>query len=298
MSDAGSIKVLAHLRQSAQSSYNMAALRAAIAQKPAGMTVEVADISQIPLYNEDVRQQGFPPPVETLRRQIEEADALLFVCPEYNYSMSGVLKNAIDWASRPPDQPFAGKPCAIMGAAAGMAGSARAQYDLRRSMRVSRHAPDQQARGADRPGADQVRRRRQSHRRGRARLHPRHDGRARRLDAADRRQEIRGGSDGSRFHRQGRADHRRRQRHRPRHGARLCQERRQGRRRRPRRGGRRGDRRHHPPAGRRGALRRRRRHQIGRSAGLCQGGARRLRQDRLLLQQCRHRGHVDAHRRI
>src|SRR5437762_11431581 len=133
MSDAGSIKVLAMCGSLRKGSYNMAALRIAIAQKPPGMTIEVADISQIPLYNEDVRQQGFPPPVETLRRQIAAADALLFACPEYNYSMTGVLKNAIDWASRPPDQPFAGKPCAIIGAAAGMAGSARAQYDLRRS---------------------------------------------------------------------------------------------------------------------------------------------------------------------
>jgi chromate reductase, NAD(P)H dehydrogenase (quinone) len=112
-------------------SYNMAALRAAIALKPADMSVAVADISQIPLYNEDVRQQGFPPPVETLRRQIAAADALLFACPEYNYAMSGVLKNAIDWASRPPDQPFAGKPCAIIGAAAGIAGTTRAQANLR-----------------------------------------------------------------------------------------------------------------------------------------------------------------------
>ena len=113
MSDSGGIKVLAICGSLRKDSYNMAALRVAIAQKPPGMTVEVADISQIPLYNEDVRQQGFPPTVETLRRQIKEADALLFACPEYNYSMSGVLKNAIDWASRPPDQPFAGKPCAI-----------------------------------------------------------------------------------------------------------------------------------------------------------------------------------------
>src|SRR5438094_6290275 len=133
MSDSGGIKVLAICGSLRKASYNMAALRVAIAQKPAGMAVDVADISQIPLYNEDVRQEGFPPPVETLRRQIKEADALLFACPEYNYSMTGVLKNAIDWASRPPDQPFAGKPCAILGAAAGMAGSARAQYDLRRS---------------------------------------------------------------------------------------------------------------------------------------------------------------------
>ncbi len=133
MSDPGPISVLGICGSLRQGSYNMAALRTAIALKPANMTVTVADISQIPLYNEDVRQQGFPPPVETLRRQIKEADALLFACPEYNDSMSGVLKNAIDWASRPPDQPFAGKPCAIIGAAAGMAGTARAQYDLRRS---------------------------------------------------------------------------------------------------------------------------------------------------------------------
>ncbi|HEX6440722.1 MAG TPA: NADPH-dependent FMN reductase [Stellaceae bacterium] len=134
MSDAGGIKVLGICGSLRKGSYNMAALRAAIAAKPPGMSVEVADISQIPLYNEDVRAQGFPPPVQKLREQIAAADALLFACPEYNYSMSGVLKNAIDWASRPPDQPFAGKPCAILGAAAGMAGGARAQGDLRRSM--------------------------------------------------------------------------------------------------------------------------------------------------------------------
>src|SRR5438105_8126153 len=133
MSDPGGISVLGICGSLRKASYNMAALRTAIALKPTNMTVTVADISQIPPYNEDVRAEGFPPTVETLRRQIAASDALLFACPEYNYSMSGVLKNAIDWASRPPDQPFAGKPCAIVGAAAGMAGSARAQYDLRRS---------------------------------------------------------------------------------------------------------------------------------------------------------------------
>jgi len=133
MSDSGGVSVIGICGSLRRASYNMAALRTAIAQKPAGMSVTVADISQIPLYDEDVRTQGFPAPVETLRRQIAAADAVLFACPEYNYSMTGVLKNAIDWASRPPDQPFAGKPCAIIGAAAGMAGSARAQYDLRRS---------------------------------------------------------------------------------------------------------------------------------------------------------------------
>ena len=133
MSDSGKISVLGICGSLRQASFNMAALKTAIALKPAEMTATIADISQIPAYNEDVRAQGFPPPVEALRRQIKEADALLFACPEYNYGMSGVLKNAIDWASRPPDQPFAGKPCAILGAAAGMAGTARAQYDLRRA---------------------------------------------------------------------------------------------------------------------------------------------------------------------
>ena len=133
MSDAKGINVLAICGSLRAASYNKATLRTAIELKPPRMTIEVADISAFPLYNEDVRAQGFPAPVETFRRQIEAADALLFATPEYNYSMSGVLKNAIDWASRPPDQPFAGKPCAIIGAAAGMAGSARAQYDLRRS---------------------------------------------------------------------------------------------------------------------------------------------------------------------
>src|ERR1700682_3114611 len=107
MSDAGNISVLGICGSLRKGSYNMAALRTAITLKPANMSVTVADISQIPLYDEDVRGRGFPPPVETLRRQIAAADALLFACPEYNYSMSGVLKNAIDWGSRPPRQPLA-----------------------------------------------------------------------------------------------------------------------------------------------------------------------------------------------
>ena len=132
MSDARGINVLAMCGSLRAGSNNRAALRTAIELKPPGMTIGTADIGSVPLYNEDVRAQGFPAPVETLRRQIAAADALLFVTPEYNYSISGVLKNAIDWASRPPDQPFAGKPVAMMGAGAGMAGTARAQYDLRK----------------------------------------------------------------------------------------------------------------------------------------------------------------------
>jgi chromate reductase len=133
MSGSAEISVLGICGSLRRGSYNMAALRAAIELQPPEMTITIADIRAFPLYNEDVRAQGFPSPVETFRRQIKEADALLFATPEYNYSMPGVLKNAIDWASRPPDQPFAGKPAAIIGAGAGMAGTARAQYDLRRS---------------------------------------------------------------------------------------------------------------------------------------------------------------------
>jgi len=95
------------------------------------MSIETCDISAISLYNEDVREQGFPAPVAELRARIKEADGLLLVTPEYNYSIPGVLKNAIDWASRPPEQPFEGKPIGIMGASAGAMGSGRAQYHLR-----------------------------------------------------------------------------------------------------------------------------------------------------------------------
>ena len=112
-------------------SFNSAALRAARELLPDGMTLEIADISEIPLYNDDVRAAGYPPVVQRFREQIAAADALLFATPEYNYSMSGVLKNAIDWASRPPDPPVLGKPAAVMGASPGLLGTTRAQYHLR-----------------------------------------------------------------------------------------------------------------------------------------------------------------------
>jgi chromate reductase len=115
-------------------SFNRKALKAAALLAPDGMTIENFDrLGDIPLYNEDMREKGFPEPVADLRSAIARADALLFVTPEYNYSVPGVLKNAIDWASRPPDQPFAGKPCAMMGASISLLGSARAQYHLRQS---------------------------------------------------------------------------------------------------------------------------------------------------------------------
>ncbi|MBT6275746.1 MAG: NAD(P)H-dependent oxidoreductase [Chromatiales bacterium] len=112
-------------------SYNTAALGIAKAQAPTGVTIELADISAIPVYSEEIYAGGFPPAVQTFREAIRAADALLISTPEYNYSIPGVLKNAIDWASRPPEHPFAGKPIALMGASAGAMGTARAQYHLR-----------------------------------------------------------------------------------------------------------------------------------------------------------------------
>ncbi len=134
MADAPQIKVLGISGSLRRGSFNTAALREATRLAPAGMVIELADISEIPLYNEDIYAQGFPPSVDRLREQIRAADALLIATPEYNYSVSGVLKNTIDWVSRPPEQPFAGKPVALMGASAGRFGTARAQYHLRQSM--------------------------------------------------------------------------------------------------------------------------------------------------------------------
>jgi chromate reductase len=112
-------------------SINAALLRAAGSLVPEGVTLRTAGLADIPIYNGDLEAAGLPPPVQALRAQIKDADALLVCTPEYNYSFPGVLKNAIDWASRPPEQPFAGKPIAIMGASPGMLGTARAQYQLR-----------------------------------------------------------------------------------------------------------------------------------------------------------------------
>lgn len=128
---ADELKVLGISGSLRKGSINSAALRAAVELAPPGMTIETFDIAPIPLYNEDVKEQGFPEPVQRLREAIRAADALLLVTPEYNYSVPGVLKNAIDWASRPPEQPFLDKPIAIMGASPGALGTARAQYHLR-----------------------------------------------------------------------------------------------------------------------------------------------------------------------
>jgi chromate reductase len=114
-----------------QGSLNTAALRSCAALLPDGVTFSLADLAAVPLYNEDLRVQGLPPSVQQLRDQIKAADAIVIATPEYNYSFPGVLKNAIDWASRPPEQPFDGKPIALIGATPGGLGTSRAQYQLR-----------------------------------------------------------------------------------------------------------------------------------------------------------------------
>lgn len=134
MTEPGKLRILGVAGSLRAQSYNRAALRAASELAPADVAVEIFDLAPIPLYNDDVRVRGFPPAVAALRSAIAQADALLLVTPEYNYSVSGVLKNAIDWASRPPDQPFNGKPAAIMGASPGRLGTARAQYHLRQML--------------------------------------------------------------------------------------------------------------------------------------------------------------------
>jgi chromate reductase, NAD(P)H dehydrogenase (quinone) len=112
-------------------SHNTMALRAAQKLAPAGMSIEIADISGIPMFNDDLRSAGDPPAVAEFKAKVRAADAILIVSPEYNFSVPGVLKNTLDWMSRPPEPPFTGKTVAIMGASGGPLGTARGQYHLR-----------------------------------------------------------------------------------------------------------------------------------------------------------------------
>ncbi|MGB9853543.1 MAG: NADPH-dependent FMN reductase [Candidatus Bathyarchaeales archaeon] len=112
-------------------SYNKALLRAAAELLPKEAELKIFDIKGIPLYNQDLEVE-MPARVKEFKEKIRAADAILVATPEYNYSFPGVLKNAIDWASRPlGDNSFDGKPVAIMSASVGIFGGARAQYHLR-----------------------------------------------------------------------------------------------------------------------------------------------------------------------
>ena len=106
-------------------SRNMGLLRYAQKQAPSGMNIKISDLSEVPFYNADVTEK--PPAALALLQDFAQADALLLACPEYNYSLAPALKNALDWASREPDNILlTGKPTAILGAGGGM-GTSRAQ---------------------------------------------------------------------------------------------------------------------------------------------------------------------------
>jgi chromate reductase len=125
------VKILGIAGSLRRESYNRAALRAAQQLAPEGVVIETFELNGIPGFSEDDEEKP-PAQVLELKKRIRAADAILFVTPEYNYSVPGVLKNAIDWASRPyGDSAWSGKPAGIMGASAGSLGSARAQYHLR-----------------------------------------------------------------------------------------------------------------------------------------------------------------------
>jgi chromate reductase len=110
-------------------STNLGLLKFAQKHAPEGVEIRLADLSAVPFYNADLTEK--PAAVNTLMNDLEEADALLLACPEYNYSIAPAMKNALDWASRAPDNYLlAGKPAAILGSGGGM-GTARAQYHLR-----------------------------------------------------------------------------------------------------------------------------------------------------------------------
>ena len=115
-----------------KASLNTAALRACNDLLPKGMSLRITSIADLPLFNQDVFDAGIPEPAKRLRAEIAAADGVLIASPEYNFSMSGALKNAIDWASRPPNQSWQDKPVALFSCTQGPLGGARVQYDLRR----------------------------------------------------------------------------------------------------------------------------------------------------------------------
>lgn len=126
-----SVRILGIAGSLRKGSYNRAALRSAAKLVPQGSTLEIFDLDGIPPFNED-HEKEFPPRAREFKAKVSAADAILIVTPEFNYSVPGVLKNAIDWASRLyGDSAWNTKPVAIMGASIGMLGTARAQYHLR-----------------------------------------------------------------------------------------------------------------------------------------------------------------------
>lgn len=131
MSDLRIVAMAGSLRSA---SLNRALLRAAADLAPEGMRIAIFDLAPVPLYNGDVEAAGDPPGVGALKQAIAAADGVLMATPEYNHGVPGVMKNAVDWASRPPGQaPLGGKPVGIIGASPGITGTARGQSQLRQA---------------------------------------------------------------------------------------------------------------------------------------------------------------------
>jgi chromate reductase, NAD(P)H dehydrogenase (quinone) len=126
------LKVLGVSGSLRKASFNTAALKACAELMPQGMAMTYARIDDIPLFNQDVFDAGIPEPAKRFRAEVIAADGGLIASPEYNFSLTPALKNAIDWASRPPNQSWQDKPVAIFSVSPGPMGGARVQYDLRR----------------------------------------------------------------------------------------------------------------------------------------------------------------------
>jgi chromate reductase len=128
------LKLVAFCGSLRKASFNRLSLHAFVERLPAGATCDTIEIGDWPLYDADLQAKGFPDKVQAAQKAMLEADGIVLVSPEYNYGISGVLKNAIDWLSRMTPQPFAAKPVALFGASMGVLGTARAQYQLRQTL--------------------------------------------------------------------------------------------------------------------------------------------------------------------
>jgi chromate reductase, NAD(P)H dehydrogenase (quinone) len=126
------MKILGICGSLRKASLNMVALRECANLMPQGMSLSIARIDDLPMFNQDVFDAGIPEPAKRLRAEIAAADGVLIAAPEYNFSLTAALKNAIDWASRPPNQSWQDKPVAVFSVTPGQLGGARVQYDLRR----------------------------------------------------------------------------------------------------------------------------------------------------------------------
>ena len=129
-----SVKIVGLAGSLRSGSFNRALLRAARNLAPEGVRIEIFELADMPLYNADVESQGNPQPVTALKQAIHGADGVLMVTPEYNHGVPAVMKNAVDWASRPPGSaPLDKKPVGIIGASPGITGTARGQSQLRQA---------------------------------------------------------------------------------------------------------------------------------------------------------------------